>query len=257
MTDVDAAPPSRRRTPVRRRRSTRAPVPGTSSSAGCRTSGCASPSSCTMRAVPCRRRRRRWRSRRLAQLHRWSVPVVRESSLSMASLVQAGIAQAAAVIAAHDADLSNLETALLVADLVDDDDPERRPSPRGAARKPALGRAADARRCRRRWCSRCRRRPGRASSRAASSPRWCTRSRSPRSGWKSSMSQATGEQSTLRSAFGDLTPLALRPADGGPLVVCPPRDYELSPVTGSRCIGRPDDYGRSAGSAATRRRPRR
>ena len=40
------------------------------------------------------------------QLHRWSVPVVRESSLSMASLAQAGIAQAAAVIAAHDADLS-------------------------------------------------------------------------------------------------------------------------------------------------------
>jgi Trk K+ transport system NAD-binding subunit len=55
------------------------------------------------------------------QLHRWSVPVVRESSLSVASLAQAGIAQAAAVIAAHDADLSNLETALLVADLADSD----------------------------------------------------------------------------------------------------------------------------------------
>ena len=54
--------------------------------------------------------------------------------------------------------------------------------------------------------------------------------------------QASGENSTLRSAFGDLTPLALRPADGGPLVVCPPRDYDLSAGDRVTLIGRPDDY---------------
>ena len=63
----------------------------------------------------------------------------------------------------------------------------------------------------------------------------CMRSRSPTSGSRSSTcKQRAGAQSTLRRAFGDLTPLALRPADGGPLVVCPPRDYELA-------AGRPGD----------------
>ena len=51
------------------------------------------------------------------QIKRWNIPVVRESSTSIASLMQAGIMQAGAVIAAHDEDLTNLETALLVTDL--------------------------------------------------------------------------------------------------------------------------------------------
>ena len=176
------------------------------------------------------------------QLHRWSVPVVRESSLSMASLAQAGIAQAAAVIAAHDADLANLETALLVADLT------RR-------RHEATGRAS--------WCGW--RTRGWPSQLTAALPSAVVLSLPEKAGSsfvegciQSSLLHAfafaderlevvdvqatAGEQSTLRSAFGDLTPLALRPADGGPLVVCPPRDYELAPGDRVTLIGRPDDY---------------
>ena len=54
------------------------------------------------------------------QLTRWEIPVVRESSRTIASLVMAGIGDAAAVIAAHDSDLANLETALLVSDMSED-----------------------------------------------------------------------------------------------------------------------------------------
>ena len=54
------------------------------------------------------------------QLERLGVPVVRESSRFTPSLEQAGIAAASAIIAAHDSDLDNLETALLVADLTAD-----------------------------------------------------------------------------------------------------------------------------------------
>jgi Trk K+ transport system NAD-binding subunit len=60
------------------------------------------------------------------QLERWGIAAVRDSSRSSASLAQARIGDAAAVIAADDADLANLETALLVADLSDATAPDQR-----------------------------------------------------------------------------------------------------------------------------------
>ncbi len=173
------------------------------------------------------------------QLHRWNVPVVRESSLSVASLTQAGIAQAAAVIAAYDADLSNLETALLVADVSDSDKVPR-----------LVVRLANSRL---------------ATQLNAALPAAVVLSLPEKAGSsfvegciQSSLlhafafaderlevidvQAAAGGQTTLRRAFGDLTPLALRPADGGPLVVCPPRDYELAEGDRVTLIGRPDDY---------------
>ncbi len=176
------------------------------------------------------------------QLHRWSVPVVRESSLSMASLAQAGISQAAAVIAAHDADLSNLETALLVADLTAGDG-------HGDAVPRLVVRLAN---------------PRLARQLNAALPAAVVLSLPEKAGSsfvegciQSSLLhafafaderleivdvQASGAHATLRSAFGDLTPLALRPAAGGPLVVCPPRDYELAAGDRVTLIGRPADY---------------
>jgi Trk K+ transport system NAD-binding subunit len=176
------------------------------------------------------------------QLHRWSVPVVRESSLSMASLAQAGIAQAAAIIAAHDADLANLETALLVADLTAGDGDEaagprlvvRLANPRLARQLPAALPSAVVLSL-----------PEKAGS---SFVEGCIQSSLLHAFAFADERlevvdvQASGEQSTLRNAFGDLTPLALRPTAGGPLVVCPPRDYDLSPGDRVTLIGRPDDY---------------
>jgi Trk K+ transport system NAD-binding subunit len=173
------------------------------------------------------------------QLHRWSVPVVRESSLSVASLAQAGIAQAAAVIAAHDADLSNLETALLVADLADSDKVPRLvvrlANPRLATQLNAALPSAVVLSL-----------PEKAGS---SFVEGCIQSSLLHAFAFADerlevidVQAAAGGQTTLRRAFGDLTPLALRPADGGPLVVCPPRDYELAEGDRVTLIGRPDDY---------------
>jgi Trk K+ transport system NAD-binding subunit len=172
------------------------------------------------------------------QLHRWSVPVVRDSSLSMASLAQAGISQAAAVIAAHDADLSNLETALLVADLTEDNN-----TPRLVVRlaNPRLARQLTAALPSAVVLSL----PEKAGS---SFVEGCIQSSLLHAFAFADERlevvdvEASGAHSTLRSAFGDLTPLALRPADGGPLVVCPPRDYELAAGDRVTLIGRPVDY---------------
>jgi Trk K+ transport system NAD-binding subunit len=173
------------------------------------------------------------------QLHRWSVPVVRESSLSMASLAQAGISQASAVIAAHDADLANLETALLVADLSGDDKVPRLvvrlSNPRLATQLNAALPSAVVLSL-----------PEKAGS---SFVEGCIQSSLLHAFEFADerlevidVQAAAGGQTTLRRAFGDLTPLALRPADGGPLVVCPPRDYELAEGDQVTLIGRPDDY---------------
>ena len=176
------------------------------------------------------------------QLHRWSVPVVRESSLSIASLAQAGIAQAAAVIAAHDTDLSNLETALLVADLNAGDGNEGK-VPRLVVRlaNPRLARQLTAALPSAVVLSL----PEKAGS---SFVEGCIQSSLLHAFAFAEERlevvdvEASGKHATLRSAYGDLTPLALRPADGGPLVVCPPRDYELAAGDRVTLIGRPDDY---------------
>ena len=173
------------------------------------------------------------------QLTRWEIPVVRESSRTIASLVMAGIGQAAAVIAAHDSDLANLETALLVADM-SEEAPDRH----------VVVRLAN---------------PRLAEQLISALPRAVVLSLPEKSGSsfvegciQSSLVHAfefaaermevvdiqakAGSQTTLRRAFGDLTPLALRPANGGALVVCPPRDYELAEGDRVTLIGRPDDY---------------
>ncbi len=173
------------------------------------------------------------------QLTRWEIPVVRESSRTIASLVMAGIGDAAAVIAAHDSDLANLETALLVSDM-SEEAPDRH----------VVVRLAN---------------PRLAEQLNAALPHAVVLSLPEKSGSsfvegciQSSLvhafefadermevidvQAAAGAQTTLRRAFGDLTPLALRPADGGSLVVCPPRDYELAEGDRVTLIGRPEDY---------------
>ncbi len=173
------------------------------------------------------------------QLRRWTVPVVRETSRSTASLAQAGIGQAAAVIAAHDADLANLETALLIADLTEQEQEVRLvvrlANPRLAEQlTSALPKAVVLSL------------PEKAGS---SFVEGCVQSALVHAFSFAAermevvdVQAARGTHTTLRQAFGDLTPLALRPADGGPLVVCPPRDYELAEGDRITLIGRPDDY---------------
>jgi voltage-gated potassium channel Kch len=116
------------------------------------------------------------------QIRRWNIPVVRESSTTIASLMQAGITRAAAVIAAHDEDLTNLETALLVTDLEESDHDvhvvvrlanARLAEQLSAALPAAVVLSLPERRA-----------P--ASSRAACSPPWSMRSLSRSSGWRSS-----------------------------------------------------------------------
>jgi Trk K+ transport system NAD-binding subunit len=173
------------------------------------------------------------------QIQRWNIPVVRESSTSIASLMQAGIAQASAVIAAHDEDLTNLETALLVTDLEERDQDVH-----------VVVRLANARL---------------AEQLSAALPAAVVLSLPEKAGSsfvegcvQSSLVHAfafeeqrmevvdlaikTADHATIRQAFGDLTPVALRPADGGPLVVCPPRDYELTIGDQITLLGRPEDF---------------
>lgn len=173
------------------------------------------------------------------ELDRWGVSVVRESSRTSASLAQAGITRASAVIAADDADLANLETALLVADV--------------SAQLPGqrlVVRLAN---------------PRLAEQLTAALPTAVVLSLPEKAGStfvegcvQSALVHAfafadermevvdvqlpAGAHTTLRQAFGDLTPVALRPAVGGRLVVCPPRDYELAAGDRVTLIGRPDDY---------------
>jgi Trk K+ transport system NAD-binding subunit len=173
------------------------------------------------------------------QIKRWNIPVVRESSTSIASLMQAGIMQAGAVIAAHDEDLTNLETALLVTDL------EERESEVHVVVRLANARLAE--------------------QLSTALPAAVVLSLPEKAGSsfvegcvQSSLVHAfafaeqrmevvdipikNADHSTIRQAFGDLTPVALRPADGGPLVVCPGRDYELAVGDQITLLGRPEDF---------------
>ncbi len=177
-------------------------------------------------------------SRAWSQLRRWSIPIIRESSSSSVSLTQARIDVAAAVIAAHDSDLNNLETALLIADLTEGRGVRlvvRLANPRLAEQlHSAL--------------------PGvvvlSLPEKAGSSfVEGCVQSTLLHAfAFEAERMEVVdvplGERAptTLRQVFGDLTPLALRPADGGPMVVCPPRDYQVARGDRVTLIGRPNDY---------------
>ncbi len=173
------------------------------------------------------------------QLQRWNVPVVRESSRATSSLLAAGIHQAAAVIAAHDDDLANLETALLFADLTGLSSAVnvvvRLANPRLAEQlKAAMPEAVVLSL------------PEKAGS---SFVEGCVQSSlvhafafaDTRLEVKD-VEIASTRHATLREAFGDLTPVALHPGDGSSLVVAPPRDYELSVGDRVTVLGRPDQY---------------
>lgn len=66
---------------------------------------------------------------------------------------------------------------------------------------------------------------------------------------------------TLRELFGDLAPVAVVPADGGDMQVCPGRDLSVGPGDRVVVIGSADDLHRrglyDAHAAAAARRPRR
>ncbi len=178
------------------------------------------------------------------QLKRWGVQGIRESSRSTASLALAGISEAAAVIAADDSDLANLETALLIADLSDDNLDRRLvvrlANPRLAEQLTAALPTAVVLSL-----------PEKAGS---SFVEGCVQSTlvhafafDDQQLEVVDVRAAADAQTTLRRAFGDLTPVALRPAAGGPLVVCPPRDYELEAGDRVTLIGRPEDYHAAGG----------
>lgn len=157
--------------------------------------------------------------RRLVRtLQAWQVPLLEADPRSAGALERAGLADALAVVCVEEDDLQRLETALAVR--------EQRPDVRLVVQlaNAAVGRALsevlsagsvldaaalaapavlDA-------CS-----VGRPHVFAVDSARF------------SVSGQVVRAAGTLRAAYGDRVPLAVLPADGGPLVVCPGRDHEV------------------------------
>ena len=182
------------------------------------------------------------------QLADWGVPHVPASSRSAATLADAGLAGATAVICALDDDLVTLETALLTREL--------RADVRVVVQlgNPGVGRALaqinvsvlDV-----------------AGLSAPSIAEACLRSgiqEIPLDGERFLAARTTApRRATLRELYGALAPVAVLPADGEDAAICPGRDHWWPPGTGSRCSRRRKSCARpgSARKSATRRTPGR
>jgi Trk K+ transport system NAD-binding subunit len=172
---------------------------------------------------------------RLARiLATWGVPHVPGSPHQAEMLAAAGLAGAVAVVCALEDDLRTLETALLVRDL--------RPDARITVQltNPAVGRALtgigiavlDV-----------------AGLSAPSIVEACLRA--PQqfrlAGQRFSAARATAPRAaTLRALYGDLAPVAVLPAGGGPAVVCPGRDHAVAAGDEVTLFGTPEEL-RAAG----------
>ncbi|MEV6342938.1 NAD-binding protein [Actinoplanes sp. NPDC051851] len=160
----------------------------------------------------------------------WGVPVVAGSPRLLETLGEAGLAGAVAVICVQMEDLHTLETALLVR--------ERRPDVRVVVQldNPAVGRALaalsiavlDV-----------------AGLSAPSVVEACLRTGThdlDLDGQRFVAAHVVADRTgTLRSCYGDLAPLAVRPADGTGMEVCPGRDHPVWPGDRITLLGTPDE----------------
>jgi Trk K+ transport system NAD-binding subunit len=172
----------------------------------------------------------------------WGVPHIAGSSRSAETLAEAGLPGAAAVICAMEDDLQTLETALLTREL--------RADVRIVVQlgNPAVGRALagieisvlDV-----------------AGLSAPSIVEACLQSaqeiRLAGQRFFAARIIAPGP-GTLRELYGALAPIAVQPAGGGDVVVCPGRDHQLRAGDGVTLIGTPDEL-RAAGMTARFDRP--
>jgi Trk K+ transport system NAD-binding subunit len=170
--------------------------------------------------------------RLLRQVDVWSLTVLPVSGRRESSLVEAGIDTAAAIVCAAPGDLDNLEIALLARRL--------RPDLRvvvqlgNAAVGRAVGRVTG---------------PGSvldvASLAAPAFAEACldVRDRPVSIGGEPFVVRelTVDDTGTLRTLFGDIAPIAVIPADGGDLHVCPGRDLTVLPGDRVVVIGTSDD----------------
>ena len=177
------------------------------------------------------------------QLAGWGVPHVSASSRSAATLADAGLAGATAVICALDDDLVTLETALLTREL--------RADVRVVVQlgNPAVGRALaqinvsvlDV-----------------AGLSAPSIAEACLRSgiqEIPLDGERFLAARTTApRRATLRELYGALAPVAVLPADGEDAAICPGRDHVVAAGDRVTLFATPDEL-RTAGISAQVRYP--
>ena len=174
----------------------------------------------------------------------WGIPHIARSSRSAEVLAEAGLAGAEAVICAQEDDLRTLETALLTREL--------RADVRVVVQlsNPAVGRALsriaisvlDV-----------------AGLSAPSITEACLRTgvqeiRLAGERFAAARTIASAP-ATLRELYGALAPIAVLPADGGDVVICPGRDHRVGPGDGVTLIGTPDEL-RVAGVTGPHQEPR-
>ena len=156
----------------------------------------------------------------------WGIPHIAGSSRSAEVLAEAGLAGAEAVICAQEDDLRTLETALLTREL--------RAGVRVVVQlsNPAVGRALsgiqvavlDVAGLSAPSITEACLRTGVQEIRLASERFAAARTVSPRAG-------------TLREIYGALAPIAVLPAGGGDVVICPGRDHRVGPGDGVTLFG--------------------
>ena len=165
----------------------------------------------------------------------WGIPHIAGSSRSAGTLAEAGLAGAEAVICALDDDLRTLETALLTREL--------RADVRVVVQlgNPAVGRALarisvsmlDV-----------------AGLSAPSIAEACLRSGIQEiqlAGERfAAVRTAAPRAASLRELYGALAPIAVQPASGGDVAICPGRDQQVGPGDQVTLIGTPDEL-RAAG----------
>jgi Trk K+ transport system NAD-binding subunit len=165
----------------------------------------------------------------------WGVPLIERDSRSPETLAAAGLSGAVAVICAESGDLHTLETALLVREL----NPQARVVVQ--MRNPAVGRAIEgtgvavldvARLSAPSLVEACLRTGAHAIDLAGAR-------------LVSGSIKASG-RGTLRALYGDLTPVAVEPRDGGAVVICPGRDHRVQPGDVVTLLGTPAEV-RAAG----------
>ncbi len=170
--------------------------------------------------------------RHVDQLTDWQVVLVRGDPRDPVALARAGIDRASAVLCVQSDDIDSLGTALLVHELA--------PSARLAARidNPAVGAAlAEVTG------------PGTvfdtAGLAAPSIVEACRRRPEHEieiEGHRFVLTELVAEQAeTLRRQYGHLVPVAVAPADGGELVICPGRDHMVSAGDRISVLGSPED----------------
>ncbi len=174
----------------------------------------------------------------------WGIPHIAGSSRSAETLAGAGLARAGAVICAQEDDLRTLETALLTRELRSDVRVVVQLS------NPAVGRALariavsvlDV-----------------AGLSAPSIAEACLRTGVQEIRLASERSAAARTvapcSATLRELYGALAPIAVLPADGGDVVLCPGRDHRVAAGDGVTLIGTPDEL-RVAGVTGPDQQPR-